>query len=116
MSKIRLASTVLLLTALTSGCRTFNQHQNDHWSAMSIPARANRTFTGYDGQRDGSFGTYIAGNLNDMGLFLRRHFLNSNPRNPFQAGATAPFVPPSNPNGDAEFEVSADYERRTGGE
>ena len=96
MSPTRLAALFLgvSLSALVgTGCQSAPGQAHNHWNASSASSRAAYNFLGY---REGSTSSYREHQWQekrDIDLTLRRHFLNSNPFNPFQAADPSVVAP-----------------------
>lgn len=75
-----------LCASLCSSCVTDGSKMNDHWNPASMPARMQRTFTGYDVSRDGPFMEWLQRDADSIGLTLQRHLLGFNPDNPLRNG------------------------------
>ncbi len=79
-------SVACLVTALFSACNADpNTNATDHWNAAYIAPRFQRAALGYDAERDGRYVDYQYANKKSIYLTMKRHFLNQNPENPFQA-------------------------------
>lgn len=76
------ASALLLLAG---GCRTNPNPAYDHWNIASVRPRALKQFLGYRTDLDGDYRDFHVRQTQDINLTLRRHFLNNNPANPFEA-------------------------------
>ena len=80
---------VLLGAALfavgAGGCRTNTNPALDHWNIATIKPRLAKSFLGYRADLDGDYRDFHVRQRQDINLTLRRHFLNNNPENPFQA-------------------------------
>jgi hypothetical protein len=75
-----------LVTTLFSACNADpNTNATVHWNSASIAPRFQRAALGYDAERDGRYVDYQYANKKSIYLTIDRHFLNSNPENPFQA-------------------------------
>jgi len=75
----------LLATALLFGaCASSAPEYDSHWNAGHVGKSAERVFTGYDAELDGSRYEYGRDNAEGIALTLRRHFMNDNPENPLQ--------------------------------
>jgi hypothetical protein len=76
----------LAALSLFAGCSTPNSstYGYDHWSGRSVGPRMERNFVHYDPARDGTYGNRLHKDGSDFMLTFERHFLNSNPDNPFQ--------------------------------
>jgi len=89
-----LASALLAL----GSCKSATSGVGQHWSVDSLGARVSKAFLGFDEERDVSYREMQWQDKQDINLTLRRHFLNSNPWNPFQpldASIVAPRPPHS---------------------
>lgn len=75
-----LASALLL-----SACQASTGQESNHWNIESLAPRTAKAFLGYRQDLDGSYREFQWRQKQDMNLTLRRHFLNDNPNNPFQA-------------------------------
>jgi hypothetical protein len=75
---------LVVATLLASGCKSASGDPNSHWNVDSVDQRVVKAFTGYRGAIDGSYLDYQYEQKQKAHLTLRRHFLNSNPYNPFQ--------------------------------
>lgn len=78
-----LASAALLCL---SGCRSTPTQQYNHWSLSSVGPRMSHHFLGgYDYYKHGTWREFDYAQKKDIERTLRRHFLNTNYDNPFQA-------------------------------
>lgn len=78
---------IAVLTVLfVSGCNASSQtNTNDHWNMRGIGPSVTRAAFGYDAEKDGKYIDYQYQNKKSIALTLKRHFLNQNPENPFEA-------------------------------
>jgi hypothetical protein len=91
-------SGALLIATLLSACNaTSETYATDHWNDKSIPLRFQRAALGYDAERDGRYVDYQYANKKSIYLTIKRHILNQNPENPFQA-VDEEFYEPRPPN------------------
>lgn len=74
-----------LLAALASGCQSAPGQEHSHWNLESVGQRISYQFLGYRKDLDGSWRDKSWEDKKDINKTLRRHFLNNNPDNPFQA-------------------------------
>lgn len=74
------------LCASLCSCVTDGSKMNEHWSPASMPARMQRTMTGYDASRDGSPTEWLERDMESIGLTLQRHLFGFNPHNPLRNG------------------------------
>ena len=82
------------LTALSStGCQAAPGQEHNHWNIESAGPRAAYHFLGYRETESGSYREHQWQEKQELNLTLRRHFLNSNPYNPFQAEDTDVVAP-----------------------
>jgi hypothetical protein len=89
---------VLLLGLASTGCQASAGQQSNHWNIESIGPRLAYHGLGYRSDLSESYRDHQWQNKQDINLTLRRHFLNHNPNNPFQAddpSLTAPRPPHS---------------------
>lgn len=75
----------LALAALLAGCRSSPGNETSHWNIESLVPRAGYHFLGYRRDLDGTYREHQWRQKKDITLTARRHFLNNNPENPFQA-------------------------------
>jgi len=95
--KTRLLALTLLL-GLGAACQSAPGQGSSHWNIESVYPRFSYYTTGYRSDRTGSFRQHQWEQKRDINRTLRRHFLNNNPDNPFQAddpNAVAPRPPHS---------------------
>ncbi len=100
MSPTRLAALFLgvSLSALVgTGCQSAPGQAHNHWNASSASSRAAYNLLGYREGATSSYREHQWEEKRDIDLTLRRHFLNSNPFNPFQA-EDASVVAPRDPH------------------
>ena len=80
---------LLLLPGLGSlaltGCRSAPGGNPSHWNIESLAPRMGYHFLGYREDLDGSYREHQYAQKKSIDLTLRRHFLNNNPENPFEA-------------------------------
>jgi hypothetical protein len=74
-----------VLLSLSSGCQTAPGQETSHWNIGSVPTRVAYQFFNYREDMDGSYREHQWREKQEVNLTLRRHFLNNNPDNPFQA-------------------------------
>ncbi len=67
------------------GCRSAPGQEDNHWNIESIVPRVGYHFFGYREDIDGTYREHQWREKMDINLTLRRHFLNNNPENPFEA-------------------------------
>ncbi len=80
-----LAALCLGAALVAPGCRSSTNPALDHWNIGSVAPRAERHFLGYRSDLDGRYRDFHVRQRQDVNLTLRRHFLNNNPENPFEA-------------------------------
>lgn len=68
-----------------SGCQAAPGQEHNHWNLESAGSRAAYHFLGYREDQTATYREHQWQQKQDINLTLRRHFLNSNPYNPFQA-------------------------------
>jgi hypothetical protein len=95
---LRLTLGAALLGSLATGCQSTAGNPDSAWNVDSVDNRIVRHFTGYRGSLDGRYLDYQREKKADITLTLRRHFLNSNPENPFQA-LDSSYASPKGPYG-----------------
>lgn len=81
-----------------SSCQAAPGQDASHWNIGSVPSRVAYRFFNYRQDMDGSYLEHQWREKQEINLTLRRHFLNNNPDNPFQAndpGRVAPRPPHS---------------------
>lgn len=71
-------------SALLTACAS-NEPAENHWNLQTLGPRMSKHFLGYRADIDGDYRTHQWKQKKDINLTLRRHFLNNNPENPFQA-------------------------------
>ena len=84
--------------SLGTGCISAPGQESSHWNLESVGPRVMYHMTGYREDLSGSFREHQWQQKQDLNLTMRRHFLNNNPENPFQAddpGIVAPRPPHS---------------------
>lgn len=79
------ASALLGVALLVGGCRTNVNPAMDHWNVASLGPRLQKNFLGYRADLDGNYRDFVVNQKQDVNMTLRRHFLNNNPANPFEA-------------------------------
>jgi hypothetical protein len=87
---------------LASSCTT-TAYENNHWHINHIAPRVSYHFFGYRPSVDGAYHEKLWSDIGDMGVTLRRHFINDNPDNPLLAHPTLPPYRPQPPQN--EFQV-----------
>ena len=95
-SPLRLTALLLglSLSALaSSGCQAAPGQAHNHWNMESAGPRAAYNFLGYREGTTGSYREHQWQQKQDINLTLRRHFLNSNPYNPYQAADPSVVAP-----------------------
>ena len=73
-----------LLLSVSTGCQSAPGYETSHWNIGSVPSRVAYRFFNYREDLDESFRDRQWRDKQSINLTLRRHFLNSNPDNPFQ--------------------------------
>lgn len=68
-----------------SGCRSAPGQDDSHWNIESLGPRVGYHAFGYREDLDGTYREHQWREKQDINLTLRRHFLNNNPDNPFEA-------------------------------
>ena len=79
----KLLAIALLLA--TPACLSAPGQETNHWNIESLYPRTAYHFLGYRQDIDGPYRDHQWRQKQDLNLTLRRHFLNNNPKNPFQA-------------------------------
>lgn len=85
--KVSLATVSLVVAAgAFSGCNANpDTSSHDHWTMRGLAPRFQRSVLGYDAEKNGRYVDYQYANKKSIYLTMKRHFLNENPENPFQA-------------------------------
>ncbi len=87
--KTKLSAVCALLVgavlSVSTGCQSAPGYAQSHWNIGSVPSRVAYRFFNYREDLDGSYREHQWREKQDINLTLRRHFLNNNPYNPFQA-------------------------------
>ncbi len=85
--KISALAPWLLGTALLSAvsCQSSPGAETNHWNIDSLNRRVAYHFLGYREDLDGLYRNHQWNQKQDINRSARRHFLNNNPDNPFQA-------------------------------
>jgi hypothetical protein len=73
---------VCLLAACNA---TPDTNTHDHWTVRGVAPSFTRATLGYDAEKDGRYIDYQYANKKSIYLTMKRHLLNENPQNPFQA-------------------------------
>jgi hypothetical protein len=79
------SSLLVVLGFVAASCQAAPGQAHNHWNIESLKPRISKTLLGYEEDSDGSYREFQWRQKQDINLTLRRHFLNSNPENPFQA-------------------------------
>lgn len=82
--------TVLAVAGCNANPAT-NTH--DHWNLRGVAPSVTRAALGYDAEKDGRYIDYQYQNKKSIYLTLKRHLLNENPENPFEAEDEAFYEP-----------------------
>ena len=80
-----LAATLGPLSLLGTGCQSAPGMEQNHWNIESLTPRLGYYFFGYREDLDGTFRDHQWRQKKDINLTIRRHLLNNNPTNPFEA-------------------------------
>jgi hypothetical protein len=81
-----LSGLAFLSVACLSGCNADpNTNSHDHWNVAGTAPRFQRVVLGYDAEKNGRYVDYQYANKKSIYLTVKRHLLNENPENPFQA-------------------------------
>ncbi|MEX1026083.1 MAG: hypothetical protein WD226_13495 [Planctomycetota bacterium] len=86
-----LRRSAVLFPALLAGllsfgsCQSAPSQEHVHWNLESVGQRMSYSFLGYREDIDGSWRDKQWEDKQNINRTLRRHFLNNNPENPFQA-------------------------------
>lgn len=82
------------LVCLLAGCNaTPETNTHDHWTLRGVAPRFARATLGWDAEVDGRYIDYQYRNKKSIYLTFKRHLLNENPENPFQAEDEAFYAP-----------------------
>ena len=91
---LAIVSAALVVAGAFSGCNANpDTNSHDHWTTRGISPRWTRGVLGYDAERDGRYVDYQYANKKAINLTAKRHLLNQNPENPFQAEDEAFYEP-----------------------
>lgn len=75
----------LLAVLGSTGCQSAPSQEHVHWNLESVGPRVSYAFLGYREDLDGTWRDKQWSDKKSINKTLRRHFLNNNPDNPFQA-------------------------------
>ncbi|MBL8857658.1 MAG: hypothetical protein JNL28_04015 [Planctomycetes bacterium] len=89
-----LSPLALAAACFVAGCNASpDTNTHDHWNARGVGPSFTRAVLGFDADRDGSYIDYQYRNKKSIYLTMKRHLLNQNPENPFQAEDEAFYAP-----------------------
>lgn len=86
---------ISVLTVLfVAGCNADpSTNTHDHWNLRGVGPSFTRAALGFDAEKDGKYIDYQYQKKKSIYLTLKRHMLNENPENPFQAEDEAFYAP-----------------------
>ncbi len=83
--KTRLRFTCAASLVLAVSCQSAPSQESSHWNLNSVIPRASYNFLGYREDLSDSYRDQLWEDKQSINLTVKRHFMNVNPENPFQA-------------------------------